>query len=226
VRRLLPLFLLCLSVLPAHDPITTRLTWAAEIAPIVYRHCQGCHQPGGPSFSLRTYAEARPWAVAIREQVTARHMPPWGAVKGFGAFRHDPSLTQEEITLLTEWVNGGAPEGDARPHAAPAPPWEYAQPEGRGIRIRSGYTLRSPAVLSALAPATPTPLQVRVEIPGHGILPLLWLHEWDPQWRHAFVLAEPLTLPAGAVVRIFPTHASVTLWISPVATSSSARPRA
>ena len=39
-------------------------------------------------------------------------MPPWGAVKGFGDFRDDPSLTQDEITRIAEWVEGGAPEGD------------------------------------------------------------------------------------------------------------------
>jgi len=42
------------------------------------------------SFSMLTYAEARPWAVAIKDEVLSRRMPPWGAVKGFGEFRDDP----------------------------------------------------------------------------------------------------------------------------------------
>lgn len=39
-------------------------------------------------------------------------MPPWGAVKGFAAYRDDDSLTQEEVNVLAEWVEGGSPEGD------------------------------------------------------------------------------------------------------------------
>ena len=39
-------------------------------------------------------------------------MPPWGAIKGFGDFRNDPSLTQDEMNRIAEWVEGGAPEGD------------------------------------------------------------------------------------------------------------------
>lgn len=59
-----------------------------------------------------TYAEAHPWAVAIKEEVLARRMPPWGAVKGFGEFRDDGGLTQEQIEWIADWVVGGAPEGD------------------------------------------------------------------------------------------------------------------
>ena len=33
-------------------------------------------------------------------------------MKGFGEFEGDPSLTQDEITRIAEWAEGGAPEGD------------------------------------------------------------------------------------------------------------------
>ena len=62
--------------------------------------------------SLTTYDEARPWAKAIRDEVAARRMPPWGAVAGIGDFAGDPSLSTPEIDLLIAWVEGGAPEGD------------------------------------------------------------------------------------------------------------------
>ena len=76
--------------------------------------------------SLLTYEEARPWAKAIKEQVLNRQMPPWGAVKGFGDFSNDASLTQDEINRLAEWVEGGAPEGETiylppAPEPVPAP---------------------------------------------------------------------------------------------------------
>src|SRR5215467_2085531 len=84
----------------AHDVITTKLTWDREISRIFNLRCNSCHQPGGRAFSMMTYAEARPWAVAIKEEILARRMPPWGAVKGFGDFRNDEGLTGEQI----EWI--------------------------------------------------------------------------------------------------------------------------
>ena len=71
-----------------------------------------------------TYAEARPWAVAIKEEVLERRMPPWGAVKGFGDFRNDKALTPEQLELIISWVGGGVPEG-------------RSQGSGAGAKIRS-----------------------------------------------------------------------------------------
>ena len=59
-----------------------------------------------------TYEAARPWAEAMKDETRERRMPPWGAVKGFGDFRNDQALSQEDIDLLAGWANGGAPEGD------------------------------------------------------------------------------------------------------------------
>src|SRR5260370_21354117 len=96
----------------AHEPITTKLTWTAEISRIVYKRCASCHRPSGAApMSLVTYGESRPWAKAIRDEVAARRMPPWGAVKGFGDFLSDPSLTDPEIEMPVLWVEGGAPKG-------------------------------------------------------------------------------------------------------------------
>ncbi len=99
------------GVARAHD-VTTRVTWNREISRIVFRRCASCHQPGGGTFSLATYREASPWARAIKSQVLLRQMPPWGAVRGFGTFRNDEALSQEEIDLISNWVDGGFPEGN------------------------------------------------------------------------------------------------------------------
>jgi hypothetical protein len=55
-------------------------------------------------------------------------MPPWSAVRGFGDFSNDRSLSAVEIELLARWADGGAPLGpenaavrrDRQPHAAPS----------------------------------------------------------------------------------------------------------
>ena len=47
------------AIVLAHDPISTKLTWAQEISRIVYKRCVGCHRPEGKfSMSLLTYEEA------------------------------------------------------------------------------------------------------------------------------------------------------------------------
>src|SRR3982074_2290855 len=96
----------------AHDVITTKITFSREISRLFYKRCTSCHREGGTAFSLVTYQQARPWAKAIKEEVLERRMPPWGAVKGFGSFRDDQGLTQEDLELISAWVEGGAPEGD------------------------------------------------------------------------------------------------------------------
>ena len=98
-----------LLALLAHDPITTKITWDAEISRIVNRRCFSCHAAGS-SVDLSSYEQARPWAKAIRNQVLERRMPPWSPIKGFGNFRNDPSLTPLEMEMITQWAEGGAPE--------------------------------------------------------------------------------------------------------------------
>ncbi len=61
---------------------------------------------------LTSYADARPWAQAIREAVVTRKMPPWDAAgETAHSFLNDRSLTREEIRAIADWVDAGAPEG-------------------------------------------------------------------------------------------------------------------
>jgi mono/diheme cytochrome c family protein len=96
----------------AHDPITTKVTFTREIRAILGARCATCHAPRGSApMPLTTYAEVRPWARAIKEQVLTRRMPKWHAARGFGAFANDPTLTPLESALIVSWVDGGLPEG-------------------------------------------------------------------------------------------------------------------
>jgi hypothetical protein len=98
----------------AHEPVTTKVRFNKEVIRTLQRSCLGCHHAGGIAFSLATYDEARPWAKAIKEEVLRKRMPPWNAVKGYGEFRNSPVLTQRDIDLLVNWVEGGAPAGDEK----------------------------------------------------------------------------------------------------------------
>ena len=94
-----------------HVPITTKIVFNREIAQIFQKKCFQCHTDGNVSVPLTTYKEARPWAVAIKEEILERKMPPWGAASGYGHFSNDMSLTGREISLILSWADGGAPSG-------------------------------------------------------------------------------------------------------------------
>jgi len=201
---------------PAHDFVTTSITWNREISRIAFDRCASCHNEKGTAFSLMTYAEARPWAVAIKEEVLSRRMPPWGAVKGFGEFRDDKGLTQEQIELITAWVEGGVPEGnpqDLPPKPKLAKPAKV-NPKKNQIVVSGEHTLRTAFKLGGLMPQkVPPGLSVRIQasLPDGSLVPLVWLYEYKEQYQHPFLLRTPLTLPAGTVIRGVPSGVSIIL---------------
>ena len=188
----------------AHEPITTKITWSAEIARIVYQRCAACHHEGGAApMPLVTYEEARPWAKAIRDEVLNRRMPPWGAVKGYGEFENDAGLSQPEIDIIVQWVEGGAPEGDAA-HLPVMP--VFSDPPAPGTRLPAPQTIAPGRVRRAVRLAAIQPLEaaasieVRAYLPGGAVLPLAWLQR--PPLT-PFVLRRPLKLPAGSRVAAY-----------------------
>jgi hypothetical protein len=108
-------------------------TFAKDVAPILYKSCVECHRPTAMApMSLMTYEDARPWARAIKQKVTRREMPPWGADPAVGKFSNDVSLTQSQIDTIAAWVDAGAPLGNraelpAQPQFAEG--WSIGQPD-------------------------------------------------------------------------------------------------
>lgn len=108
-------------------------TFTRDVAPILFKSCAECHRPEAMApMSLMTYDEVRPWARAIKQRVTRREMPPWGADPAFGPYANDPSLTQAQIDTIAAWVDGGAPAGS--PADLPATPvfaegWSIGEPD-------------------------------------------------------------------------------------------------
>lgn len=193
-----------LLVLPvalyAHEPVSTKITWTREISRIVFHRCVACHRDRGPApMALLAYQEVRPWAKAIKEEVLARRMPPWGAMKGFGDFRDDGGLTQDEIGTIAQWVEGGAPEGDPK-YLPPAPRREEPAgvPGTGGLTASDGTVLKRRLPLRAIRPlADCSEARAIARLPDGSVEPLIWLHGYSAKWRRTFVLREPLVLPAG-----------------------------
>jgi hypothetical protein len=194
----------------AHDTITTKLLWTEEISRIVNRHCALCHRDGGVAMSLATYDEARPWAKAIRDEVLARRMPPWGAVKGVGEFRGDPSLSQIEIDMIVNWVEGGAPKGDDI-YLPPAPHYvaETKPPlAGRELTVATTapLTLSAATDLSGLRPvrlAAGESLEVTAYKPDGAVERLIWIRNWRPQWERTYYFLHPVRLPRGTRIAAY-----------------------
>jgi hypothetical protein len=186
--------------LKGHDLITTKITWSKEISRIVNAKCVSCHTE---NISFVTYRDARPWAKAIKEEVLERRMPPWGGVKGFGEFKNDASLSQEEITLIAEWVEGGAPEGD--PNLLPPRPAVIRAPNPvkRGLPIHGNFALNASITLEAIRPTkAASDTQITARRPDGTIEPLLWLYNYKPEWNHAFTYRTPIQLPKGTVIEM------------------------
>jgi len=88
-------------------------TFAKDVAPIFYSKCVECHRPTMfAPMSLVKFDDARPWAKSIRNRVATKTMPPWGADADHGVFKNDPRLSDQEISTILAWVDGGAPKGD------------------------------------------------------------------------------------------------------------------
>ncbi len=91
------------------------ITFSNQISRLFQEHCQECHRPGEVApFSLIDHSDAEPWAELIKHTVQQRAMPPWKPVPGHGDFEGERRLTEEEIELVSGWVDAGAPEGDRR----------------------------------------------------------------------------------------------------------------
>lgn len=200
----------------AHDVITTKVTFDREILRLFNAHCISCHREGGSAFSLATYAAARPWAKAIGEEVLTRRMPPWGAVKGFGDFRNDQGLTAEQLELIVDWEEGGAPEGDEKdiPPSPKLPELSAPKHPANEIIVSGDLKLSKSINIDGIWPvAVPEKVdfQITAELPDGSIECMLWLHDYKQQFSHPFLLKTQLELPAGTVVRGVPAGASVAL---------------
>jgi mono/diheme cytochrome c family protein len=120
------------------------LTFSKDIAPIIFNNCASCHRPGAVApFSLLSYQDVKKRAKQIAYITEKRIMPPWKADQGDYEFKDEQRLTGEQIRLIKQWVEEGAPEGD--PKDAPTPPasnngWRLGKPD-LIVKMSEAYTV-------------------------------------------------------------------------------------
>lgn len=109
-------------------------TYHKDVAPILQKACQDCHQPGQVApFALLNYEQARKRAGDLAHVTAERRMPPWPASTEYGGpFLDQRVLSDAEIGTLKAWVEAGTPEGDPKD----APParvftsdWPLGEPD-------------------------------------------------------------------------------------------------
>jgi hypothetical protein len=206
-----------------HKPITTNIIFKNEIAQIFQRKCFQCHTENNLGMPLTSYADARPWARAIREEVLDRRMPPWSAVRGYGRFANDLSLSAREMEVILSWADGGAPSGVTKAeesvppvYVAPAPTWDRGTPDVV-LPIATAQTIAASAPFEIkrfiVATGFTTPKRVRAIALKQGNRRVVrhasfyeessgrWLGAWTP-WQTAAELPKGVAhqLPASAKI--------------------------
>jgi tetratricopeptide (TPR) repeat protein len=127
----LALLLPYLALVPASA--LGQVTFAKDVAPVVFGKCAQCHHSRGSApFSLLTYADARSHATQMALVARSRVMPPWKSDPAGHKFIGLDPLTETEIDILQRWVADGAREGNRRD--LPTPPrwtdgWQLGTPD-------------------------------------------------------------------------------------------------
>lgn len=121
-------------------------TFARDVAPLLHRHCQDCHRPGGEGpFALGTFDEVHRHLQMVGEVVDQQRMPPWYGSPRHGEFANVRGLSAAERQTILAWVAAGGPAGTGEAPLPPRPPagrWRIAAPD---LVLRVPVPVRLPA---------------------------------------------------------------------------------
>ncbi|HEV8235508.1 MAG TPA: cytochrome c, partial [Gemmatimonadaceae bacterium] len=109
------------------------LTFAADVAPILYKNCVTCHRPGGIGpFSMLNFDTVTGRLKDISDVLREGKMPPWHAVAPPGTFRNERRLAEADRRTILRWIASGAQLGDVS-RMPPTPTfttdWEIGTPD-------------------------------------------------------------------------------------------------
>jgi hypothetical protein len=104
-------------------------TWR-EAAPLLDRHCNGCHRAGqvGP-FDFTTYEGASAYAPEIARYILGNKMPPWSAKPSPIPFSNSRALPEGVTAKLLHWINTGTKPGTPLPLLRRNPQWNLGPPD-------------------------------------------------------------------------------------------------
>lgn len=156
---------------PSIPPAAPGIDYSRDVAPILKNRCVHCHSEGNiGSWNMDRHATVRDYALAMKEEIMTRRMPPWHADTEYGTFVNDFSLRTTETRTLLDWINAGAPRGEGPdPLAATQAPkdFPYGWPAGLG----------EPDIIVTLPELTIPPSKVNT-YPDQYITPRLTSNVW------------------------------------------------
>jgi hypothetical protein len=99
-----------------------KVTYEADIKPMLAQHCGSCHKSGGSApFVFDTYEEAALLKHLIASVTKSRRMPPWAPADCCNAYVQERRLRPEQIATIQAWVKQGARKGNVPAEPAPQP---------------------------------------------------------------------------------------------------------
>ena len=114
-RLLLSFYFLTLTLCSQGQEIN----FSEHIAPIIYNNCTSCHRPGEVApIPFTNYQQVSSWATTIKHVTQSKYMPPWPPDRNFSHFVGERVLTEEEINIIADWADAGAPQGDPKKEPA------------------------------------------------------------------------------------------------------------
>ena len=97
------------------------VTFNNDVLPVLQKSCQACHRPGEVApMSLLTYADARPWARAMKNTVVNRQMPPWFVDGHSRPFANDKTLSEADIKTIARGSTGARSKATRRTSRRPS----------------------------------------------------------------------------------------------------------
>jgi len=131
-----------------HEEKIEKITYAEHIAPIIYKNCTSCHREGEAApFNLYSYSDLKQRSGLIKFVTQTRFMPPWPADASYTHFVDEKVLSQEEIDLITRWVDAGCALGDST-KIPPLPNFIKGSQLGKPdlvIKLRDIYAIKGDA---------------------------------------------------------------------------------
>jgi hypothetical protein len=108
--------------------------------------------------------------------------------------------------LISDWVEGGAPEGEPAllpkdPDLNPAP--EPARKTGPELIVDGSKTLKQQMTFAGIRPKTlleGTSIRVVAERPDGTVEPLIWIYQYKPKFDRTYYFRKPLAFPAGTKI--------------------------
>ncbi len=96
--------------IPTH--LASQVSYYKDIAPIIKKHCQNCHQDGdiGP-MALTNYDQVSSYASMIRFVIDTKLMPPFKANYDNVSYANERSISNDERKLIAQWIEGGLVKG-------------------------------------------------------------------------------------------------------------------